>query len=356
MRVGAPAGALLGGTAMRWDMGVDLGTRNVRVAMLADGPVLSTPAALAMREGREQPVSAGEAARQLLGRECEGVVVCYPLRDGALTNSLHALKLFQWLFHETEDRRRTRKFRVLISCAPFARPVQREALLQAALDAGASEAALVRSDAAMAVGAGLDILRPEGCMLLDAGAGKITATVFTFGRVAAEGFLPYGMERVAERVERALTATEGFRVGPRTAQDLVRTLGCALPESAPDIQMQVGGLNPQTRLPEIRSIHRSMVSGACEDVVREMTGMCQGVIAHVPGELAADLNDAGCVLAGGGALLSGLDKRVGDALGVPCRVAESPEASGILGLNRMINKPEPYEGLFLETMVRTVRH
>ncbi len=340
---------------MRWDMGLDLGTRNVRLALLADGPILSEPAALALREGRDQPVSAGEAAWQLYGRECEGVEVCFPLKDGLLTNNLYAQKLFQWLFYETEEKRRTRRFRALISCAPHSRPVQREALLQAALDAGAGEAALVRSDAASALGAGLDILRPEASLLVDLGAGKWTATLFTRGLIASEEYLPYGMERIHERVAGMLREQEGFLIGPKTAEDVTKTLGTALPQSAPDIHMQVAGVSAEKRLPQLIRVRRALVAEACEDVLRELMRMCRKVVSQIPEELAADLNDAGCVLAGGGAALPGLDKRIGDALGIPCRVADAPETCGILGMNRIINQPEPYEGLFLETMVRTVR-
>ena len=175
---------------MRWDIGIDLGTQSVRMAELKDGPVMSAPAALAFREGNRVPICAGEIAERLVGRTCQGVEVVYPLRDGALENNLYAASLFQWLFKRSEGVNSRRRFGAMITCAPFVRPVQREAMLTAAIDAGAAEAALVRSDAAAAVGAGLELNGPEAKLLVDVGAGKMTCTLFTFGRVAAFGYLP----------------------------------------------------------------------------------------------------------------------------------------------------------------------
>ena len=139
---------------MRWDIGIDLGTQRVRMAELKSGPVMSAPAALAFREGNRVPICAGDIAERLVGRACEGVSVVYPLRDGVLENNLYTASMLQWLFRRSEGVNTRRRFGAMITCAPFARPVQKEALLTAAIDAGAAEAVLVRSDAAAALGAG----------------------------------------------------------------------------------------------------------------------------------------------------------------------------------------------------------
>lgn len=337
---------------MRWDVGIDLGTANVRLAELKQGPVLETAAALAFREGRDTPVCCGDAAERLYGRTCEGMRVVSPLRDGVLENNFTADRMFHWLYRQMDTVNRKRRFNALITCAPFARPVQREAMLTAATDAGAATAALVRSDAAVALGAGLDLGAPEAKLLVDVGAGKLSATLFTFGRVAAYGYLPYGMGRIDERIQRILRTDYGYRIGRNAAVEIKHTLGTAQPSAAPsDIIMHMTGFSLAQRLPATFDVETKPVLTACEDVVRELVGLCASVIDNAPEELSADLNDAGVVLAGGGAELTGLDKRIGDALGIPCRVADAPGTCGIRGLHRIMENPDAWPAVFLDQKV-----
>ena len=340
---------------MRWDIGIDLGTQSVRMAELKGGPVMSAPAALAFREGNRAPICAGDIAQRLVGRTCEGVSVVYPLRDGVLENNLYAARMFQWLFRRSEGVNTRRRFRAIITCAPFARPVQREAMLTAAIDAGAAEAMLVRSDAATAIGAGLDLNAPEAKLLVDVGAGKITATLFTFGRVAAFGYLPYGLNRIDERIRRILRSDFGYRVGVSTSEEIKNTLGSAIPDKAPrDVIMHATGIDLAKRMPVNFDVETKPVLDACEDVVAEITRLVSTVVDNAPEELSADLNDAGVVLAGGGAVMTDLDRRVGQALGIPCRVADAPEGCAIRGLCRIMEDPDAYRAMLQERQSRQV--
>ena len=340
---------------MRWDIGIDLGTQSVRVAQLREGPVMSAPAALAFREGNRVPICAGDIAERLVGRTCQGVSVVYPLRDGVLENNLYAASLFQWLFKRSEGVNTRRRFGAMITCAPFARPVQKEAMLTAAIDAGAAEAVLVRSDAATAVGAGLDLNSPEAKLLVDVGAGKITCTLFTFGRVAAFGYLPYGLNRIDDRVRRILRSDYGYRVGKAAAQEIVHTLGSAMPDKAPkDIIMHATGIAMRDRKPVNFDVETKPVLDACEDVVAELARLCCTVLDNAPEELSADLNDAGAVIAGGGAALSELDRRLGQALGIPCRIADAPQTCAIRGLWRIMENPAAYAGMLQEKQSKQV--
>ena len=206
----------------------------------------------------------------------------------------------------------------------------------------------------MAVGAGLSILEPEASLLVDVGAGKISATLFTRGLVAAYAYLPYGVARIDERLARMLRTERGFLIGPKTAEDAKTGLASA-GDSAP-VPMRVAGLNLQTRLPMLFDVEPEMVRRASEGVVAELLGMAASVVDNAPEELAADLNDAVCVLAGGGALLPGLDKRLGDHLGIPVRVADAPLACSGAGMAKIMEAPEDYELLMMEKMARGARH
>ena len=340
---------------MRWDIGIDLGTQNVRVAELKRGPVMDAPAALAFREGKMSPICAGEIAQRLIGRTCEGVSVHYPLRDGVLENNFYAERLFHWIFQKSEGLKRHRHYGAIIACQPFSRPVQREALLNAALEAGAAEAMLVRSDVASALGAGLEIQGPEARLLVDVGAGKISATLFTFGRVAAYGYLPYGLNRIDERIQRIMRMDFGYRIGWSSAVEIKHTLGSAMPEKAPkDIIMHMTGISMAERLPMHFDVETQPVLDACEDVVKEIARMCTAVVDSAPEELSADRNDSGAVLAGAGASMTELDRRLGQALGIPCRVADAPATCAVRGLARIIEDPKPWSAMMQGRQARSV--
>lgn len=331
---------------MHWQLGIDLGTESVRMAELKRGPVMSAPATLAFRAGNTVPICAGDIAQRLEGRACEGVSVCHPLKDGVLENNLYAERLFRWLYREAEGVNLRRSFGAIITCAPFARPVQRDAMLTAAVDAGAAEAMLIRSDVAAAVGAGLDLFSPEAKLVIDVGAGKMTCTLFTFGRVAAFGYLPYGLNRIDDRIQRILRTDYGYRVGRASAVEIKHTLGSALPGKAPkDIIMHAVGVNMAVRMPMHFDVETQPVLDACEDVTAELARLCLGVIDSIPEELSADLNDTGAVLVGGGAAMTELDRRIGQALGVPCRIADDPAACAVRGLAKIIEDPKPYEAM-----------
>ena len=237
---------------------------------------------------------------------------------------------------------------MLLTCAPFARPVQQEALLLALQSAGAASARLVRSDYAHALGAGLKPKEPEAGLVVDVGAGKCTATLFTLSRVAAFASMPYGLNRVDARIQHAVRAHSGYRIGRPGAEEIKRTLGSALPASAPrDVIMHMTGFSIADRLPGSFDVETEPVLQACEDVVRELTGCIALAVDDCPEELAADLNDTGVTLCGGGAELSGLDKRVGDALGIPCRVADVPGQCALRGLAVLLEEADGHPGAFL---------
>ncbi len=338
---------------MRWDIGVDLGTERVRIADYRQGPFKECAAALAFREGRDTPVYAGDAAAKLEGRACAGIAVQYPLKDGILENNLTADRMFHWIYRQTEAVSRKRRFNMLLTCAPFARPVLREAMLSAAIDAGADSVSLARSDAAAAVGAGLDLDAPEAKLVVDVGAGKISATLFTFGRVAAFGYLPYGLGRIDERVQRSIQMNYGYRIGRSSAREIKHTLGTALPgAAASDVLMHMTGFSIADRIPKVFDVETKSVLEACEDVVREIVGLVASVVDNAPEELSADLTDMGIVLTGTGAELTGLNKRLGDALGIPCRVADAPGTCAIRGVYQMMLNPEKYAQVIMDQRLR----
>ena len=334
---------------MRWELGIDLGTESARVAEYGQGAATETAARLAFRDGHDLPVCCGDAAARIAGRACAGVTVVSPMKDGVLENNLYADRFLRWIYRQSNVQSRARRFGVMLACAPFARPVQQDALLTAATDAGAAEACLIRSDMAAAIGAGLDLYAPEAKLIVDIGAGKVACTLLTFGRVAAFGFLPYGLERIDGRIRRMVCTEGGHRIGLKSAREIKHTLGSAVPSIAPrDIIMHMTGFSMEKRLPEAFDLESAPVLDVCEEVTREIANLCVSVVSEVPEEISADLNDTGAILVGGGAEMSGMDKRIGDALGIPCRIADAPSKCAVRGLFEIMRAPEKYETAFLQ--------
>ncbi len=332
---------------MRWDVGIDLGSANVRMATMENGLILDEPAMIAMRND-EQVAYIGEGAWRLLGREPRGMHVAAPLRDGVPESTLYTTAMFQWLFRKSGDRKR--RFSALISCSPAARPAYREALMQSALDAGASDVALVRSDTVSALGSGVDLMGPQTTFVIDVGAGKMTATLLAMGREIASGSVPYGMGRINERIIAALRADYGFAIGWRTAEDVKLALSSAHPGDLSKVKTRAAGLDIYERAPRLAEISPELIARLCIDPLQELMGVCQSVIAEAPEEVSADLNDIGAVLTGGGSQIPGLDKLIGDRLGIPCSIAESPALCGIKGINSMLLEPDRYEPLIWQRM------
>ena len=332
---------------MRYDIAIDLGTQTVRTASGPDGTLFEAAAVLAFREGVSSPLFGGDAAQQLIGRIGEDMYLARPIRDGVLENSYAAGRMIRWLYRQAGTLPR-RHFTALLGCSPFARPVQVEAMADAALEAGAASVCVVRSDAAAALGAGMELNAPEAKLIVDIGAGKMTASLFTLGRIASFRWLPYGLGRIDQRIVRALKEDHGYRVGERASEEIKHTLGSALPGGAPeDVVMHMTGFSMADRLPLAFDVETKTVVAACEDVVRELAGMCSSAIANVPEELSADLNDTGAVLAGSGAEMTGMSKRIGDAIGIPCRLADAPGTCVIRGLWKMAQDMDAYRPAIL---------
>ena len=333
---------------MRWDLGIDLGTAFVRVTDGRADVLLNEPSLLALR-GDNTPAYVGESAWRLMGRTPRNLNVVSPMKDGVPESTLYTTLLFEWLFRRDGESRRRRRA-VLVSCSPDARPVYRDALMQSCLDAGASDVALVRSDAASALGSGVDLMGPQATFVVDVGAGKMTATLFSLGREVASGYLPYGMDRITERIMARLRSDYGFSVGWHTAEDIKLSLATAHPGDGKSIKVNAAGLSLTNRLPSLAEISPELIMKICEDPLRELMSVCQSVISGAPEELSADLNDVGATLTGGGAAIPGLDKLIGDVLGIPCTIAESPALSGIKGINAMMLESDRYAPLIMQRM------
>lgn len=338
---------------MQWEIGIDIGTAGVRMAQRENGVLYAESAAQAYYVQEKQPFAWGDAAQRLNGRTPPSVKLRAPMMGGVLEDAQAARFWLQQLTQQAAQMHRNRRGTVLMSYTAGSHAAHEEALMRAVVDAGAAEVGLVRSDVAGAIGAGMDVLAPGASFVLEIGAGHVTATIITLGRIAASASLPYGFDRINDQFMRTLVAEKGFAVGELTAENVKRTMGAAeSPQQAEGKTMTVTGFDLKERSARSETLCPEDVCRVIDPVVKEIVFMLNGLISQIPEELAADLIETGMVVIGGGAQLPGLDHALGGALNIPCRIADMPETAVVRGLYEIIRRSNHYDVLVTDRMAR----
>lgn len=341
---------------MQWEIGIDMGTAGVRMAQRENGVLAAHNAETAYFVQEKQPFAWGDEARALVGRTPAAVRLRRPMKGGVLEDQ-QAAKF--WMHHFTQqasEAHRNRRGTMLMSYTAGSRAAHEEALMRAALETGVQEVGIVRSDVAGAIGAGLDVLAPGASFVLELGAGHITSSIITLGRIAAEGSLPYGLDRINEQFMRRLVADRGFAVGELTAEAIKLSMGSAEPtEHSAGVRMTVQGFDLRTRTPRTEVIKPADICSVIAPVISEIIFMLEGMIAQIPEELSADLIDAGITVIGGGARLPKLAETLGEALQIPCFIANEPENAVVRGLSEILRRSNHYDVLVTDRMARADR-
>lgn len=319
---------------MQWNLALDIGGSGVRMAARGRGVIFRQSAACCVRKKGGELVCLGDEALSFLGRVGSHLEVGFPMRSGVVARE-DLLRI--WLKHllsQALGGGLAHRARVLVAVAGDLPPAQERRLNALLMEAGAAACACVRADLAAALGAGLKADEPPASLVLDVGATQMYASLLSLGRVVRRESLPYGLDRADEAIARALRAQEALAVGPRTAQELKHTLATAL--GAAHISQDARGLDLATGFAGARQVPAELVAQAVKPIAQAAVELAQRVVESAPVELAADLNDSGICLTGGGARLFGLDKQVAEATGLTCILPEDPAACTILGLAKMI--------------------
>ena len=236
---------------MNFNIGIDIGTRNVRMAVEGYGVAFTASAAVAVRKGVDMPIAMGDEALAMRGRLSEGCAVAYPIHSGICENEALLGRWFLALFERARSIAHLRKIHVLAGCAGWIARAHRYALMQAALDAGADSVSLIRSDALAAIGAGLEVARPEASFVIEAGAGGMGAALLSFGRTVVSRQMPIGFAGVDGEIVGAMRA-KGVRIGEDAAEGAKLALASASGASSGKLSVSTAGFDEKTRLPRLR--------------------------------------------------------------------------------------------------------
>ena len=318
------------------DIGIDLGTSSVLVYIKGRGVVLKEPAVVAVNKDTGKVMAYGEDARLMLGRTPENIAAVRPLRQGVISDYTLTEQMLRHFIDKAVGRRTLRKPRVSVCIPSGATEVERKAVEDATYNAGAREVTIIEEPVAAAIGAGIDISRPQGNMIIDIGGGTSDIAVIALdGPVVSESVKVAG-DDFDEAIIRYMRKKHNLLIGERTAEDIKVNIGCAS-KRPENITMEVRGRNLVTALPKTVVVSSDEIMDALLEPATMIVNAVHNVLERTPPELAADIYERGIVMTGGGALLYGLDKLMQEKTGINCVLAEDPLTAVAIGTGKFID-------------------
>jgi len=317
-------------------MGVDLGTINVIIYQ--DGQILlQEPSMVALTIEDERIVAIGQEARDMYGRHPDHIEVVRPLRDGVIADYEVTEAMLRHFFEKVGGRSRVfGRPQVMVSVPYGVTSVERRAVHEAAIQAGAREALMIHEPLAAAIGAGLPVKTPAGNMILNLGGGASEAAVLAMNGIVVADSVRVGGMRIDEAIVSYVRRKYGLIIGQPTAESIKIQIGAAT-SSVEELSMEIQGRDQVTGLPRTISIATTEVVEAINDTLTLISSVAKTTLGRTPPELAADIIDRGVTLTGGGALLRGMDEYITRQLGIPAYRADDPIVCTAVGAGRALN-------------------
>jgi len=262
----------------------------------------------------------------MLGRTPESIIAAHPLKDGVIANFGIAKAMLRYYINKLSGTIRFFKPEIMLSIPAGATSTERRAVTDAAIQAGAKAAYLIKEPVAAALGSGIAIASPSGNMIIDIGGGTSEVAVIALGDIVASSSVRVGGNRFDEAITSQIRKKHNLVIGEVTAEQIKTKIGSALPLKK-ELSMEVSGCNAITGLPESVIVSSSDIVTGLREPINEIISAVKSVLQKTPPELAADIMDKGIVLTGGGSLLRGLDILLTKITGVPCQTAEEPTLS-----------------------------
>lgn len=322
------------------ELGVDLGTANILVYVRGKGIVLREPSVVAVATGRKEKriLAVGEEARLMLGRTPGHIQAVRPMSEGVIADYTTTQAMLEHLFDKVIGRKRRFWKPTVLICVPSqVTSVEKRAVEQAAIEAGAGQAFTIEEPMAAAIGAGLPITMAGGSMVVDIGGGTTDIAVISLSGIVISESLRVAGNRIDEVIIRHIKTAYSLMIGDRTAEEIKTRIGSAYPME-PELSMEVRGRDLVAGLPKTIMVTSDEIREALTDPIMAIVEKVKRVLEQTPPELAADIIERGIVLTGGGALLRGLDKLLSAATNIPVYVAEDPLSCVAIGTGRALEE------------------
>jgi rod shape-determining protein MreB len=329
------------------DMGIDLGTANTLVYVSGKGIVLQEPSVVAIDQTEKVPLAVGEDAKKMLGRTPGNVIALRPLRDGVIADFDTAELMLKHFIRRVHEGRTLVSPRIVIGIPSGVTGVERRAVMEAAAQAGARDVYLIDEPVAAAIGAGLPVAEPTGNLIVDIGGGTTEVAVLSLqGTVLSESVRIAGDE-LNEAIVQYMKKVHNLVIGERTSEEIKIQLGSAYPtQDGDDASMDVRGLHLLSGLPRTITIKGPEIRESMAEPLAVIVEAVKRTLERTPPELASDIIDRGIMLAGGGALLKGLDTLISHETGIVTHVAADPLSCVVLGTGRVLENFKQLERVF----------
>src|SRR3990167_4227561 len=323
-------------------LGIDLGTANSLVYLEGKGVVLNEPTVVAISEDDREVVAVGSEAKEMLGRTPEGITASRPLRDGVIADYVITEALLRNFIDKVVGHSRLFKPEVMVCVPAGVTSVERRAVLDATLSAGAKVAYLIEEPLAAAIGAKIPISAASGNMIVDIGGGSTEAAVISLGGVVVHSSARFGGNKIDESIAQYIRRKSNLIVGERTSEDIKLNLASATPLEE-RISMEIRGRDSITGLPKTVELSDKEVTEAIRPTLNQILEAIKGVLEQTPPELASDIIDKGIVMSGGTSLLKNLDKYFTDVTCVPCHVADDSLLCVVQGTGTALENIDLYK-------------
>jgi len=320
---------------MSMDIGVDLGTANVLVYVKGKGIVLREPSVVAIDRDTNTILAIGEEARAMIGRTPGNIVAIRPLRDGVIADYDTTESMLRHFILKVAGKRYFFKPRIMVCIPSGVTTVEKRAVLEAAMQAGAKKTYLIEEPLAAALGAGLDISEPFGSMVVDIGGGTTDVAVLSLGGIVVSESLKIGGDKFDDALVRYVKKEYNVVIGERTAETIKVNIGTALISDRNE-SMEIRGRDLLSGLPKALRITSAETHEALSEAVALIVQRIKSVLESTPPELASDIMDRGIVMTGGGSMLHGLDKLIQQETGIPTYLAEDPLSCVALGTGKAL--------------------
>jgi len=323
------------------DIGIDLGTASVLVYIKGKGIVLREPSVVAIDRNSNKLLAVGEEARRMLGRTPGNIVAIRPLKDGVISDYDITERMLKYFLNKVYGSRPFKFFkpRIMVCVPSGVTEVERRAVVDAAVQAGARATYLIEEPIAAAIGAGIDISKACGSMVVDIGGGTTDIAVISLGGIVVSNSIKIAGDKFDEAIIRYMRKKHNIMIGERTAEKLKINIGTVYPR-VQEVTMDIRGRNLVTGLPMTITVSSSEMMEALEEPVSSIVEAVHSVLEKTPPELAADIGDRGIVMTGGGSLIYGLDKLLQERTGINVIIADDAISCVAIGTGQALENIE----------------
>ena len=329
------------------DMAIDLGTANTLVVLKGQGVVLNEPSVVAVvdSKGKKSILAIGDEAKTMLGRTPGNIQAIRPLRDGVISDFIVTEEMIKHFIKKVHKRTMANP-RILISVPTGSTPVERKAIQDSALAAGARKVQLIEEPIAAAIGAGLPISEATGSMVVDVGGGTTEIAIMSLGGVVYSNSLRTAGDAMDHALQDYMRAEYNLMIGDSTAEKIKKEIGTAIPAS--NNTYAVKGRDIRSGTPKEVNISENDTAEALNPIIKQIVKGIKDALENTPPELSADLVDMGMTLTGGGALLKNIDKRFSKETGLPVNIADDPLACVAIGTGKALEQRETFSNMLSE--------